>query len=140
MNALVHWARMNSLAMPRFNRARLNGLAAGGGHLFEQSEGDHVALAPYCGGQAGNGWSGLRDGLDGQRPSRARDHRCGLDSWDLVRLRNPKKLFLGQCHHPTGTVSQTASVAPALGPFLRRTGDCASMVRALVFIARQVCV
>ena len=25
MNALVHWARMNSLAMPRFNRARLNG-------------------------------------------------------------------------------------------------------------------
>ena len=42
-------------------------------------------LAPYHGEQAGHGWSGLRNGLDDQRPSRARDHRCGLDSWDLAR-------------------------------------------------------
>jgi len=60
-------------------------LPAGGDYLSEQSEGDHVVLAPYHGGQAGHGWSGLRNGLDDQRPSRARDHRCGLDSWDLAR-------------------------------------------------------
>ena len=64
--------------MSRFNRARLNCQPLA--ELFEQSEGDHVALVGYYRGQAGNGWSGLRDGLDDQRPSCDRDHRCGLDS------------------------------------------------------------
>jgi hypothetical protein len=54
-------------------------------YLFEQSGGDRVLLARYYGGQTGNGWCGLRLGLDDFWPSCALYHRSCLDSWDLAR-------------------------------------------------------
>jgi hypothetical protein len=38
----------------------------------------HVVLARYYAGQAGNGWCGLRHGLDGIWAGCSRDHRCEL--------------------------------------------------------------
>src|SRR5205085_9337888 len=47
--------------------------------------GCHDPLARFHGGQARNGWCGLRGGLDDFRSGRARGHHCGLDSRDLTR-------------------------------------------------------
>jgi hypothetical protein len=83
--------------------------------------GDHVSLARYHGGQAGNGWRGLRDGLDDIRPCRAWGYRCGLGSWDLARndFRHTG-LFLS-VGPPRSAQRKRQTSAPAsatLGPFL----------------------
>jgi hypothetical protein len=49
------------------------------------NENDHAALAQDHVGQTRIGSSSLCDGLDDFQPSRAWDHRNGLDFWDLAK-------------------------------------------------------
>src|SRR5258705_9979349 len=79
-DALQQWNRQRP---PRLSCLNLPLLAET--YLRRQFPGGcYDPLARYDGGQAGNGWRGLRDGMDDQRTGRTRGDRRGLDSRDLA--------------------------------------------------------